>query len=74
MVLALGLALVLTTTKDCLTCLLTEGVVCGNVEQTVGGTGLHTAELVDEGLAGCPGEEQADDVHVDKIRKGVAMF
>ena len=38
----------------------------------MGGLGLQTAELVDQGLAGCPREEHADDVHVNDIRKGVA--
>ena len=54
--------------------LLAEGVVRGDVEQVAGGTGLHTAELVDQGLIGCPREEPTDDVHVDDIRKGVALF
>ena len=29
---------------------------------------------MDQGLAGCPGEECADDVHVDNIREGVASL
>ena len=49
-------------------------MVRGDVEQVVGGMGLHTAELVDQGLAGCPREERAGDVHVDDIRKGVALL
>ena len=36
--------------------------------------GLHIAELVDQGLAGCPREERADDIRVDDIRKGVALL
>ena len=72
MVLTLGLALVPASTKDHSDRLLMGGVVRGDVEQVAGGTGLHTAELVDQGLAGCYREESADDVHVDDIRKGVA--
>ena len=74
MVLAFGLALVPTATEDRPDCLLAGGVVRGNLEQVVGGTWLHTAELVDQGLAGCLREERADDVRVDDIRKGVALF
>ena len=33
---------------------------------------LQAAKLMDQGLAGCPEEECADDVRVDDIRKGVA--
>ena len=40
MVLALGLTLVPTSTEDRFDCLLAEGVVCGDVEQVVGGMGL----------------------------------
>ena len=40
LVLTLGLALVLASTKDRSDCLLTGGVVCGDVEQVAGGTGL----------------------------------
>ena len=74
LVLALGLAFVSASIKDRLNCLLAGGVVRGNLEQVVGGTWLHTAELVNQGLAGCPGEKRADDVRVDDIRKGVALF
>ena len=74
MVLALGLALVPASTKDRSDHLLTRGVVRGDVEQVTSGTGLHTAELVDQGLAGCPREERTDDVRVDDIRKGGALF
>ena len=74
MVLVLGLAPIPTVAKDRPNRLLTGGVVRGDVEQVAGGTGLHTAELVDQGLAGCPREERADDVHVDDIRKGVALL
>ena len=74
MVLALGLALVPDSVEDRSDRLLTGGVVSGDVEQVVGGTGLHAAKLVDQGLAGCPGEECTDEVHVDDIRKGVALF
>ena len=74
MVLVLGLALVLASTKDHSNRLLIRGMVRGDVEQVTGGTGLQTAELVDQGLTGCLGEERADDVHVDDIRKRVASF
>ena len=74
MVLMLGLALVLASTKDRSDHLLTGGVVRGDVEQVVGGPGLQAAELVDQGLTGCPREERTDDVCVNDIRKGVASF
>ena len=74
LVLALGLALVLASTKDHSDHLLAGGVVRGDVEQVTGGMGLQAAKLVDQGLTGCPGEEHADDVRVDNIRKGVASF
>ena len=74
MVLALGLAPVLTTAEDRPGCLLTGGMVRGDVKQVAGGSGLHTIELVDQGLVGCPGEERADDVRVDDIKKGVALL
>ena len=54
--------------------LLTGGVVSGDVEQVAGGTGLQAAKLMDQGLAGRPGEECADDVCVDDIREGVASL
>ena len=74
MVLALVLALVPTSIEDCSDCLLIGGVIRGDVEQVTGGTRIQAAELVDQGLAGCPGEECADDVRIDDIRKGVASF
>ena len=74
LVLVLGLAFVSTSVEDCSDHLLTGGMVCGDVEQVAGGTGLHVAKLVDQGLAGCPGEEGADDVSVDDIREGVASL
>jgi len=74
LVLVLGLAPILTAAEDHPNRLLIRGIVCGDVEQVMGGMGLHTAELVDQGLAGCPKEEHANDVHVDDIRKGVALF
>ena len=49
-------------------------MVRGDVKQVVGGTGLQTAKLVDQGLTGCPGEECADDIRVDDIREGVASL
>ena len=74
MVLVLGLAPVPTTAEDHPDHLLAKGMVCGNVEQVTGGTGLHTAELVDQGLVGCPREECTDDVCIDVIRKGIALL
>ena len=67
MILALGLALVSASIKDRSNCLLT-GVVHGDVEQVVGGLGLQTTELVDEGLTGCLLEECTDDICVNDIR------
>ena len=74
MVLALGLALVSASIEDHSDCLLAGGVVCGDVEQVIGGLGLQIAELVDQGLIGCPREEHADDIRVNDIMKGVASF
>ena len=74
MVLVLGLAFVLASTKDRSNHLLARGVVRGDVGQVVGGTRLQTAELVDQGLIGCHREELADDVRVNDIRKGVALL
>ena len=74
LVLALGLALVPASTKDCSDRLLAGGMVRGSVEQVMGGPGLQTAELVDKGLTGCPREERADDVRVNDIRQGVALL
>ena len=45
-----------------------------DVEEVMGRTGLHTTELVDQGLVGCAREEHADDVRIDDIRKGVALL
>ena len=74
LVLALGLALVPASTKDRSDRLLAGGVVHGDVEQVTGGTGLQAAKVVDQGLAGHPGEECADDICVDDIRAGVALL
>ena len=74
MVLTLGLALVSATAKDHSDRLLTGGMVRGDVEQDIGGSGLQTAKLVDQGLTSCPIEECADDVHVNDIRLGVTLF
>ena len=49
-------------------------MVCGDVEQVTGGTRLRTAELMDQGLTGCPREGRTDDVCIDDIRKGVALL
>ena len=72
LVLTLSLALVPASTKDRSDRLLIGGVVCRDVEQVVGGTGLQIAELMDQGLTGCPREECDDDVRINDIRKGVA--
>ena len=74
MVLALGLTLVPASTKDRSDHLLTGGVVHGDIEQVARGSGLQTAKLVDQGLAGYPEKERADDGRIDDIRKGVASF
>ena len=74
LILALGLAFVLASVEDRSDRLLAEGVVCGNVKQVTGGTGLQATKLVDQGLTGCPKEECADDVCVDDIREGVASL
>ena len=66
-----GLAFVLASVEDCSDRLLAGGVVSGDVEQVMGGTGLQAAELVDQGLVGRPREECANDIHVDDIREGV---
>ena len=53
---------------------LAGGVVSGDVEQVVGGTGLQASKLVDQGLVGRPREKCADDVCIDDIREGVASL
>ena len=47
MVLALGLALVPAFVEDRSDRLLIVGMVCGDIEQVAGGTGLQAAKLVD---------------------------
>ena len=74
LVLALGLAFVPASVEDRSDCLLVGGMVCGDVKQVAGGTGLQTPKLVNQGLVGCPREECADDVRVDDIREGVASL
>ena len=74
MVRALGLAFVLPPIEDRFDCLLIRGVVSGDTEQVAVGTGLQVAKLVDQRLAGRPGEECADDVHIDDIKEGVASL
>ena len=71
---ALGLAFVPASIEDHSDCLLAGGVVSGDIEQVVGGTGLQAAKLVDQGLAGHPREECVDDVRVDDIREAVALL
>ena len=58
----LGLAFVPASTEDRSDRLLARGVVSGDIEQVTGGTGLQAAKLVDQGLAGRPGEDCDDDV------------
>jgi len=72
LVLMLGIALVPASIEYCSDRLLAGGVVHGDVKQVTGGMGLQIAKLVDQGLIGCLGEERANDVRVDDIRKGVA--
>ena len=74
MVHALGLAFVPTSVEDRSDLLLAGGVVSGDVEQVVGGTGLQAAKLINQRLAGRPGEKCADDIRVDDIREGVASL
>ena len=74
MVLVLGLALVPASTKDRSDRLLARGMVSGDVELVTGGMGLQIAELVDQGFEGYSREKCIDDVHVDDIRKGVALL
>ena len=74
MVYVLGLAFVLASVEDRSDRLLARGMVCGDVEQVAGGTGLQTPKLVDQGLVGCPEEECVDDVCIDDIREGVASL
>ena len=71
MVPVLDLAFVPASVEDCL---LAGGVVSGDVEQVTGGMGLQSAKLVNQRLAGRPGEEYADDVRIDDIREGVASL
>ena len=68
LVLVLSLAFVLASIEDCSDHLLAEGMVCGNIEQVMGGTGLQTAKLVNQRLIGCSREEHADDIRIDDIR------
>ena len=74
MVLALGLTFVPASVEDRSNCLLAGGVVSGDVEQVMGGTGLQATKLVDQGPVGRPEEECTDDVRVDDIREGVASL
>ena len=74
MVLVLVLAFVPASIEDRFDHLLVGGVVRADVEWVTGGMRLQAAKFVDQGLAGCPEEECADDVHVDDIRKGIAPF
>ena len=73
-VLTLGLAFVPASVEDRFDHLLTGGVVCGDVKQVMGGTGLQTTKLMDQRLVDCPREEHANDVHINDIRKGVALL
>ena len=74
MVCALSLAFVLAPVEDRSDRFLDGGMVSGDIEQVVGGTGLPAAKLVDQGIAGYSRAECTDDVHVDNIREGVASL
>ena len=74
MVRTLGLDFVPSSAEDRSDHLLARGVVSGNVEQVMGGTGFQAAKLVDQGVTICPREESIDDVCVDDIREGVASL
>ena len=47
MVLTLGLSLVPASIEDCFDRLLARGMVCDDIEQVAGGSGLQAAKLVD---------------------------
>jgi hypothetical protein len=49
-------------------------VVRGDVLELVGGVQLPAAKLVNEGLAGGPEEECADNVCIDDVREGIALL
>ena len=74
MVRVLGLAFVPTPIEDRSDRFLAGGMVSGDIKQVTGATGLQASKLVDQGLAGRPGEECTEDVRVDNIRKGVASL
>ena len=74
MVHALGLTFVPVSIEDHSDRVLVGGMVSGDVELVVGGTGLQAAKLMDQGLTSCPREECTDDVRVDNIREGVASL
>jgi hypothetical protein len=48
-------------------------VVHGDIQELVGDARLSTAELVNEGLAGGPREEHADNVCIDDVGERVAL-
>ena len=70
MVRALGLAFVPAPIENRFDRFLVGGVVSGEVEQVVGGTGFQASKLVDQGLT----EECAYDIRVDDIRERVASL
>jgi hypothetical protein len=49
-------------------------MVRGNVQELVGGARLAAAELVNEGLAGGPRKEHADDVCIDNVRERIELL
>jgi hypothetical protein len=53
--------------------LLAGGVVRSDVQEVAGGARLSTTELVNEGLAGGPYQECADNVRIDDVRQRVAL-
>jgi hypothetical protein len=49
-------------------------VVRGDVHELMGDARLSAVELINEGLAGGPGEERTDDVCVDDVREIIALL
>jgi hypothetical protein len=49
-------------------------MVRGDIQELTGGARLSTAEHVNEGLAGGPREEHADDVCVDDVKERIALL
>jgi hypothetical protein len=49
-------------------------VVHCDVQELAGGARLRAAELVNEGLAGGPREERANNICVDDVRERIALL